>query len=66
MQSKFFWYWSNIMSSILGSACVAVKRAEQWGCFLLSATTEYHWGDEAKTYRPGSPYIVEVFKRKAQ
>jgi len=27
--------------------------------------TEYHWDDEAKTYRPGSPYVVEVFKRKA-
>ena len=27
--------------------------------------TEYHWGDEAKTYRPRSQYVVEVFKRKA-
>jgi dolichyl-phosphate-mannose-protein mannosyltransferase len=27
--------------------------------------TEYHWGDEAKAYRPRSPYVVQVFKRKA-
>lgn len=27
--------------------------------------TEYHWGDEAKTYRARSRDVVEVFKRKA-
>ena len=27
--------------------------------------TEYHWGDDAKNYRPRSQYVVEVFKRKA-
>ena len=32
---------------------------------LQSDYTEYHWGDEAKTYRPRSLYVVEVFKRKA-
>jgi len=27
--------------------------------------TEYHWGDEAKTYRPRSQYVVEGFQKKS-
>lgn len=32
---------------------------------LQTDYTEYHWGDEAKTNQPRSPYVVEVFKRTA-
>ena len=37
---------------------------DQVGLVDIGQTTEYRWEDDAKTYRPLSPWTVSVFKRK--
>lgn len=38
---------------------------ERVGIADIGRTTEYRWGDEAKTYHPLSSWTVSVFKRRA-